>query len=82
MCIFPSDGIGRIRFTGRSGVSFLSAGCIRLPEDVFALRSENIIANKQKKSSLFQPNQQYRNICRADAGDSAGLTDGNGTDLG
>ena len=35
---FPSDGISRIRFTGQSLHGSLSAGSIRPPEDVFALR--------------------------------------------
>ena len=35
MCIFPSDGTNRIRFTGQSAYRSISAGNVRLPEDNF-----------------------------------------------
>ena len=47
MCIFPSDGTNRIRFTGQSAFyRSISAGNVRHPEDLCALRSMGIIRRK------------------------------------
>ena len=52
MCIFPSDGTGRIRFTGQDGIASNLSRLARHPEDVCALRSVIIIPDGRDLSSL------------------------------
>ncbi len=53
MCIFPSDGTSRIRFTGQSYQTQSQPDASGPPKTFFALRTVDIIAQKRHLSRKY-----------------------------